>query len=192
MNLLSKKRKQVEAEPEQVPEQVQDVGKEKMSQEAEADGDAGEPQRAPKEEEPSKEEQRQEILLQLDDLFEQLIELDPGWIPSEALVRFPIEIQPLNVDNLVAGYFKPWPLSELAKHPKNLDSPETRTRLNQLETMMDHGEEYMNENFGDTDNSDWNKALCYRLAWEFGMAPRQGTKDDRQPLRRIIGWRLHE
>ncbi|KAJ5585067.1 uncharacterized protein N7459_004867 [Penicillium hispanicum] len=140
----------------------------------------------------SREEKRATVQNALRDLFQKLetatqlsfgegdmIELDLHFFDPDTELSQPARNQ----------FFRPWPLSKLREHEKNLEIKEAKDRLETMESIMEA------DNLGlpvpVTDGNIWRKLrhISCRLVCEMEVFPRQGTEGNRQPLTRLTHWR---
>ncbi|KAJ5092596.1 hypothetical protein NUU61_007466 [Penicillium alfredii] len=92
---------------------------------------------------------------------------------------------------LPSQFFKPWSLSKLQQHEKNLEDKKASDMLHSFETVMREGDPFLMEHGG---YETWRRtrSLCTRLAWEVQMFPRKGTTGNCLALKSLTHWRCSE
>jgi hypothetical protein len=146
----------------------------------------------------NKVEERQSIICALETLYVQAESSPDIFIPQDQHQSLGVHLKPLPINKedsqaqipVQYQFFKPMPLSTLKiKHSKCLATKDIERSKNIELNMMEGGGPVLKE-FG-LSAPLWTQTqyLCTRLHWEVEEAPRKGTKENAQPLRKITGWR---
>ncbi|KAH8434936.1 uncharacterized protein LDX57_012568 [Aspergillus melleus] len=134
--------------------------------------------------------QREELKDILERRLEAIEAMSVNHLTNQALQALNIDIQlsmHMDVESSVP-FFKPWSPGKLAEHPKNLQASEVREHLEDLRfSLAGLGPTFQSIGGGTTHR--WAQIMSYRMMWEFMVAPRQGSLQDRQSIGHMTDWR---
>lgn len=144
-------------------------------------------------------EQREKALDILEPLYIFLDNLPTATsLDSKGCFDLCVELEPLAIEREQhpahpVNFFKPWSVSKMQSHEKNMESELVQEWIPRMERTLkldDLAKIYLGS--GPPKIWHWAMTMCHRLMWEVVMAPRMGTEENSETIDLLIGWRFSE